>query len=58
MSSLEFVLDFALTTHDCFLLNMDSATVSNDFHVATLDMQKKNVASQHELNPCPFLKAD
>ena len=57
MSSLEFVLDFALTTHDCLLLNMDSATVRNDLHVTTLDMPKKNVASQHELNRCPFLKA-
>ena len=51
MSSLDFVLDFALTTHDCLLLNMDSATVSNDLHVTTLDMPKKNMASQHELNP-------
>ena len=58
MSSLEFVLDFALTTHDCFLLNMDSATVRNDLHVTTLDMQKKKVTSQHEANPSPFLKAD
>ena len=58
MSSLAFVLDFALTTHDCLLLNMDSATVSNDLHVTTLDMPKKNVASQHELNPGPLLKAD
>jgi len=57
MSSLEFVLDFALTTHDCLLLNMDSATVRNDLHVTTLDMPKKNVASQRELNRCPFLKA-
>ena len=58
MSSLEFVLDFALTSHDCLLLYMDSATVSNDLHVTTLDMQKKNVTSQHESNPCPFWKAD
>ena len=58
MSSLEFVLGFALTTHDFLLLYMDSATVSNDLHVTTLDMPKKNVASKHELNPCPFLEAD
>ena len=58
MSSLEFVLDSALTTHDCLSLYMDSATVSNDLHLTTLDMPKKNVTSQHELNPCPLLKAD
>ena len=58
MSSLEFVLDFALTTHDCFLLYMDSATVSNDSHVTMLDMPKKDVDSEHEFNPCPFWQAD
>ena len=35
-----------------------SATVSNDSHVTMLDMPKKDVASEHEFNPCPFWQAD
>ena len=37
---------------------MVSATASNDSHVMTLDMPKKDVASQHEFNPGPFWQAD